>query len=283
MKKTLYTLLISAGMSLCAVLNAQTVLLQDDFNSYAPGTLTNGNIPWASSIPGTDPARSWVTGPTGSTDDGGVQEIVSGTPFGRSGNVYGYHENAPRQLSTYSSVQLAEAYTGSDTWTLNVDFYIDELERGGTSNPWSAIAGVWENAVGSGNVLASVQVGRQSSSGNIQFAVTRNGGTSFITVAVEEQQWYTLTISGNHDTQLFDVRIFGEGYDESLTELQYARDTTRFDVISIGDTTANGWAAGRSNSLYLDNLSLTTIPEPGTYALILAGVAALFWIRKRYA
>lgn len=281
MKKTLLSL--SLGLAMLPALSAQTVLLQDNFNSYAPATLTNGNLPWPSSIPGTDPARSWMTSPTSASNDGGLQQIVSGSPFGRSGNVYGYHEIAARQLSTYSSVQLAEAYAGSEAWRLNVDFYIDELSTINNTGVFNLI-GVWDGGVGTGNNVVSLALIRSGNPGNpIAFVITA-ATTSYIYDAIPDlQSWYTLTITGNNETQALEISVTGEDDYEWTRSVSYGKDTNQIDTISIGDTTGNAWAEGRSNSVYLDDLSLTTIPEPGTYALILAGVGAIFLLRKRYA
>lgn len=277
MNKTLYTLLIAAGITVSATVGAQTVLLQDNFDSYTPGSLTNGAVSWPSSIPGT--AQSWVTSPTSSGSDGGLQQIVAGSAYGRSGNVYGYQESAARQLLTHSSVQLPTAYTGSDNWTLSVDFYIDQLSTTNNTGVFN-IAGVWDGGVASGNNVASVALIRSGNAGNpIAFAIT-TGGTSYVYDAIPDlQSWYTLTITGNNLTQDLVISAVGEDGYQWTRNLSYGKNTNQIDTISIGDTTANAWSEGRANSVYLDNLSLTTIPEPGAYALLAAGT--LLWVTIR--
>lgn len=231
------------------------VLLADDFNSYPAGDLPE-QTEWPSPIPDTEPAAHWTT-----SGHSGAQEIVTGAEAGRDGQVFAYSETAEGEFTSYSHTTLATPHTDGDDWELSLDFLIESLEEPGSAY---TIVGVFDGVVGDHGRLVAVSLSRNSRTGHIQASVQRHGGSSFFQGGLLEQVWYSLTIRGNHDGHLMDVRLHGEadGFEESLTGLTYANTTHAFDVIAIGDSIANLWTSGRINRVFLDNLTLRVVADP---------------------
>ncbi len=270
MKKTL---ILAASLTLALSLHGQTVLLEDDFNSYTAGALANSSA-WPSAIPGTSPALSWTT------NTGGPQAIVAGSVAGRSGNLYSYQENATGQTRTYSTTTLNSAYSGTDDWVLSMDFYIESMPAGISSGTY-AIATVSNGDVTSaGTVLTAVSAVRTQSDANLNVFISGGAGVFFGTPFLVEEAWYTLTITGNHLTEAVSVNITGNAYNETRAH-SYANSHNQFDTLTLGDWVQNGFATGRDNHVYLDNFSLTAIPEPGTYALLFSGLIGLIALLRR--
>lgn len=269
-------LLVSA-IILATALHGQTVLLEDNFNSYSTGTLTN-SAAWPSTIPGTSPALSWTT------NTGGPQAIVAGTVAGRSGNLYSYQENATGQTLTYSTVTMNSAYSGTENWVLAIDFYIESMPVGENAGTYSLIT-VSNGAVTTdANLVTAVSATRTSTNTHLNLFVTSGSGGFFWTptneAAIELQTWYTLTIEGNNDTEALAFNITGGSIDQDRSG-SYRFSHDEFDTITMGDRFVNAFVTGRENHAYLDNFSLVAIPEPGTYALVFAAAMGLIVLLRR--
>lgn len=258
--KHLPSFLTVIGLSCCTTLYGQTTLLQDNFDSYTTGPLpASGN--WPASIPGSSNFWNRITG--------GSQAIIDGSAAGRSGNLFHYTENAASQVTTYSSTQLTTPYSGDATWSLSIDFYIDDFAftTGDKQLPsvFSVVGLYGEGGVSDASRITAFSISRNSSTGLIQASMTRTAGSTFFTGNLQENQWYTLTITGDFSTQTMSATIQGASLNLSLSDLAYT--PTSLATVAIGDVTPNAWKAGRSNSFYLDNMVLATIPEPSGVAL----------------
>jgi len=260
-------------------LGAQSILLQDDFGSYAPGILAP-SANWPSSIPGTVPSRAWQT----NAYNRGPQQILANAG-GRSGNVFSYSENTAGTTAsaTYSSVELSSAYSGTDDWVLSLDFYVESMPVGVASGTFGLVTianGDPANYASTG--ISSVSLLRTNSNTNLNVFYGSGGGGGQFNVYLSLDTWYTLTITGNNMTQALSVNIVGEGYNETRIGT-YMTDQSQLNSIAIGDVVPNAFATGRDNQAYLDNLSLVTVPEPGSVALLLlgAGVFGLMSRRKK--
>lgn len=274
--KTIFTIILGLGSIVSTSFGA--ILLQDNFDSYTQGVLTNGTA-WPTPIPDTDPALSWTS------SSGGPKAIIDGSAAGRSGsNLYSYSENASSNATmNYSSTTLSSAYSGTDDyWVLTLDFYIESMPAGQSSGVFTLVTISNGSAATSANMLSSVFLQRTQSNANLNPGYSYNGTTaSFGSPFLTLDTWYTLTITGNNATQKMSIQITGVGYNQTRSDLSYYANHSQFDTVTIGDISANAFVAGRDNQVYLDNLSLITVPEPSVVMLSLLGLACLIGRRRR--
>lgn len=282
-KPTIITLLAVAGQ----ITSHATVLLEDSFDSYATGLVATSpiaNKDWSSPIPST--SLTWHTAHSAT----GPQTIVDAVSLGRSGKVFSYQETVDAsntQSTTFSYVTLSTAYSGEDDWMLSIDFRIDLLER---TNGTFSLVDIFDGAVdttANRNANRLTFVGLQLIGGNyiaIAGSNTSDSGSGIAQFAgsLLEDRWYTLTITGNNVTKSLSYNIIDSfSYNSSIIGKNYKGTHSQFNVISIGDTLAEGGTTGQINHVYLDNLKLTAVPEANSLALILMGMLIVSGIYRR--
>jgi hypothetical protein len=255
---TLAAILVAGSLA-----QAQIVIVSDNFDSYTPGVIAdNSNFP--SAIPSY--SGTWFR------QGGGVAGIKDATPYGRTGQVFEYSENGGAGQFPQARLNLASAYSGTETWTQSVDFYVDIL-------PGSTYSVLTAN--NASNRLASI--GLFTSGLNVRaFFVASTGSAGGGTVAdnftgnLSLDTWYTATISGNNVTKLVTASI--TTLTAPVGTYYYNTNVTSLSRVIIGD---NNSGVGTSTVL-LDNFSLSFVPEPGSFTLILgAGLAFLYRWRSR--
>jgi hypothetical protein len=109
-----------------------------------------------------------------------------------------------------------------------------------------------------------------------------NNGTSGTELEFTGQgldRWHTIEIQTDIANDTYDISIFRNGRTEAavFTDLAFNNAVSNFATIAFQD-----FAGGANTSeFYIDNISVTVVPEPGTYALILGGLALLGIIVRR--
>lgn len=229
-------------------------LLEDNFNAYPGGTL-DSELEWPSPIPSSDPPVFWTT--TGR----GMQEIADAASTGREGQVFVFSETEEGDFTSYSHVVLPTPYESPEEWELQVDFYVESLEDPGLA---FTIVGLFHGSINDRGRIVSVSLSRNTRTGKIQVSVQRHLESSFFKAKLLENEWYTLTIRGNHKSYEMEVNLRGESdnLDETLFGLTYANSIGVFDTVAIGDSIPNLWTPGRKNRVLLDNLRLGAAGAP---------------------
>jgi len=271
------SMLAFIGLVSVLTASAQTVLLEDNFNSYSTGILANG-ASWPSTIPETTPALSWAT------NSGGPQEIISGTSALRTGRLYSFRENDTDQTTTFSTVQMNAPYSGTEDWTLTVDFYMQSMPVGVSAGTFSLLTISNGAVTNDSNLLTAISATRTSNNTHLNLFVTSGTGGFFWTpeneAAIELQTWYTLTITGNNETETLDFNLVGGAIDDDRSG-SYRFSHNQFDSLTLGNRFANAFVIDRDNHAYLDNFSLVVVPEPAVYTLLFSGVIGLFALLRR--
>jgi hypothetical protein len=97
------------------------------------------------------------------------------------------------------------------------------------------------------------------------------GGVNLISPTRSAGSWNTVSVSlfGNAITYSLNNNFLGYYLLDNVTS---PISLAGFGIASAGPGT---------HSMYIDNVTVTTVPEPSTWALLLAGAAATFAARRR--
>jgi hypothetical protein len=251
------------------IANAQVVLFEENFNSMSNGTLS-GQGGWTL---GTTNSPSIVTGP-GAFSPANTSKVVRNSTSATTGN-------------TWANYALTPSFGANTTGVLSVD-----LGRGGASAN-STITGVSFTNNGSATGVGGVGFGLLST----QLKFLQNGvstagntlmtdisGTSF---SASPNIWYRLEANLNFTTNTI-TSVFVTNLSTSATSqvyfgagnatMSYSTDEVNWNRVIIRTGLSTETIA------YLDNISLTAVPEPSAVVLLCAslGIAAcLFKARRR--
>lgn len=104
-------------------------------------------------------------------------------------------------------------------------------------------------------------------------------GLSFFSGTYDSDSWYHVTAVFDSANSTTTFSISGNGVNGTLSDRTVAPvrlvDLTRFDAFVVGSS------ATPSNNFYIDNISVTAVPEPSTWALVAGGLIFLMIRRRR--
>lgn len=297
--RTLATLAV-AGLLALAATPASAIVIADDFSGYTANPATNlsvnpgGGGQWlGNSTSGFGATGSgWLIGWRNSSDNTGgsnSSHVLNTTPLvSGGGNYFSYTVNTAAG-NTVATSALARAYDatavsvgGTTAFSTSFDFRADSVTgdiRFNLSNSnsrtasydgtatWvlSAYNGYWYAGDGAGNNFV-------------------NTGVAFATGVT-----YSFSIEENPVTKEWSVTIFNGATSVALTDLAYRTGSWNTGGGSITDARwltfaateiISGTSVGASASFSVDNIVISSIPEPSAAALLL-GMTALGTILVR--
>ncbi len=271
MKTRLPSLLLPAALVVAlSPIAAADVILSDHFDQYATG-VASFSSKWTTAMSG-DSTKFWSSGgaPTNVNNGPQTSREITVAPD-RTGNAFHYTESSSTANFPYIYHDLAAPHT-TGSWQMSIDFRIDSVSN--TNTFWlGAIYGATGRSTSSLIAHANVRTvtGEEGSSLELRLAyrtAASGGGDSvFETLTISADTWYTLVITGNHDTQTLTYSVAGLG---SISGY-YQNNFDQLATVLLGD--AQGSYTAPSSSVYLDNFELRAIPEASTTAFLLSGAA----------
>ena len=289
LKKTLTVLALIAGMTISA--SGQTTIIQDNFNTSQGSTFTTseqiGTSGWNVSRSGDD----W-----GARIDGGIMTLTN--TASSTANVNGW-VFASRALTTTDNFNTTLSDSaGLVTWSFNMQ-QIRSNPAGFTTGSYGVafVLGATSATVATagdgyavvlGNAVTPDPVRLVAFTDGIQKVGTATGGlitastplndptTSHMSIVVtynpSNNQW---TMYGRNDGS-----SFADPQSGTLTMVGSATDTTHTDkALGFAGAYWQGSTAGTQTATF-DNVTLTAVPEPATFAAIF-GILALAMVLSR--
>jgi hypothetical protein len=201
-------------------------------------------------------SRSNHTGYTGQVQGSPTRFAADGNGNGLVDVDIGFNEMLvlrPDQGTGLASNALR--LTLNNDWALNSFYFRIQNNTGSTVSAWTFTADLFiaePNANNFSNIQFSYAVSNLTNPGNMTF--TTFGGSPSITPG--------MTLSGNPAFQL---------------------NSTVSATVAHGDYIVlafNDLQTTEGSTVFVDNIGITAVPEPSTYALIGLGLAALFTLRR---
>jgi hypothetical protein len=281
MKKSVSVLALAA-LGLASTASAQLIITQlgttttIDFDSTTPGiyqarTGTGGsrsiaepdswdvdpnNPNKASALISTGVAlsQSFHTGYTGQVNGSPTRFAADGNGNGETDdNDIGYNNMVVAQVTGLASNALR--LTANDDWALNGFYFRIQNNTGSTVSAWNFKADLFIDEPDSGD-FSIIQFAYAVSNNNNPAAMT------FTTFGGSPTIAQNMTLSATPQFQL-DATV-----NATVANGDYI-------VLAFLDT-----ANASGSTVFIDNIGVTAVPEPSTYALIGLGLAALFTLRR---
>jgi hypothetical protein len=236
-------------LSLCSVI----VL---PLNVRAAERLQNGHFESLFYAPGV-PA-SWKA--TAGDGNSNLQDTTHLSPFT---NIYPAGSNSIRLTDgTSDSIYpyLVQTFSPATAdFHFSFEFYLD----GVTDAPWK---------ISLGNIGANLDF-LINAANSFQFAGATTGAVATLSPGV----WYQLDASINDTTQTFSGSLvsFG-GTPVSFSGSLYLDSPATTNYVQIQDFSSN-----QNSTLYVDNVSVRTVPEPSTIGALICGLPVLLGFRRR--
>ena len=190
--------------------------------------------------------------------------LPSSGPYAAEGGVNSsssFASGSHAGAATYSTLTgngSARSYS-SNTWAVG-DYYQFTTSTTGFSN----IAVTWD------------QIGSNTGPKlfDLKYSFDGTNFTTFASYTVVTASWSSSTQHTGAETFSFDL--------SSITTLNEAATVT-FRLVDTSTTAINGTTVGTAGTGRVDNFTITSVPEPSTYAAIFGGVAlaGAFWQRHR--
>jgi hypothetical protein len=291
MKKTLLTIISIAALSATAGFG-QTVVFSDNFDTSQGSTFTTsgaiGTSSWNVSRSGAD----W-----GARIHNNILELTNDASGEANANGWVFANRSLNSIGNFNTTLQNSA--GLVTWTLNMR-QIRDNPAGFTSNSYGAafvIGSTSANiatagngyAIVLGNTLTPDPIRFVSFTDGIQSLGTGTGGLITASAPLNDPttSYMSIQLTYNPTNHLWSLygrndgaSSFADPLSGSLTLLGTVTNSTFTDV-ALGFTGAYWQGSTAANqTAFFDNISLTAIPEPATWALLTLGGMALLIRRK---
>jgi hypothetical protein len=239
--KLLSVLTLGVALAYTSVASA-AVIYQDDFNRIG---VLNGSEPTITTEGNQWRSSNWTTdGSAATVSAGGLMAILPFTPV--TGYVYTLSASMNPTTPAGSPSWFALGFTGRNA--------TDNWFAGGPSS--ASIFARVSNDVYPDFYALGPDTGGIGNLGNYADGVAHVYSISLNTTAINSADW-TASYSVDGNQVIAPTRL---GYNPTINYVGFGNDAT-------GGT--------------ISNFSLTVVPEPSTYALVLGGIATLLLIRRR--
>lgn len=227
---------------------------------YASERLSNGNFESAFYGPGTP--GEWKS----NTGDGN-SNLLDTTHLSPFTNVYPAGSKSVRLADgTSDSIypNLTQPFVDAREFIFSFDFYLDAV----TDAPWKITIGSGSGAPANLDFLIN-------SANSFQFTGSTLGTVATLSPGI----WYQLDATVNDTTQTFSGALvpFG-GVPVSFSGSLYGDGPAATTHVEIQDFSPN-----QNSTLYIDNFSVRTVPEPSTIGVLVCGLALLLGFRRPFA
>ena len=194
--------------------------------------------------------------------NGNLQETINLSPFT---NIYPAGSNSVRLADGTTNSILPSLHHGvlpSPTlFEFSFEFYLDAVNDA----PWR----IWIGSTLVSNLDFLIDAGN-----SFQYV----GGTSGTVATLTPGAWYQLnaTVDDSAQTVFGSLAAFGDTPTLFAGSL-YPGGPARTDRVQIEDFSAN-----QNATLYLDNFSVRTLPEPSALGILVSGCAVLLGLRRPF-
>lgn len=253
MKKLFFAFLLLIGVTNS---HGATILLQEDFQGGSAGDPISA--PWVLSGTGTADYAATTQGLSAKITASTTTATAVNAVLSRSLDSAFHYE--PGQLLTFSTDVLLTAVGGGETRTQMTL----RLVGNGNLNLFAI------------NFMPDRRVGVTNPSLGLDYFRTEDNSAFLL---YTEDRWYTVTMTLDTATNLMDISLVDKSTLAVIGTLIGKAPVNQIDIQSF--TAFRGGLNGQNQSFLLDNLSLTSIPEPST-ALMLLSVAAIGIMVRRY-
>jgi hypothetical protein len=283
--KISYRLLAPIALTALALVPVHAVTITEDFNSYTASSTDVTGIGGAPGFGGT--GNGWLSGWRNSVSNTTVTaKVLDTTPVNSGGNYFSTTIATGATTSVdRGAIGRAYDFTGNSfattAYNVNFDFRVDTAN----ANLRYDIYDISNRASApNGNTSWQLEV-------HDGFWFVRNGATDTSTgMAFSAAITYSISLTVDSATSKWSYNIDNGSTTVSASALSFrgsgtaGTDTTpagaRWLMVAASEITD---AAATSITFSLDNVSISTIPEPSTYALLLgaAAVGAVSLRRRR--
>ena len=275
-------------------------IFSDDFESYNYGVLdrnmdgtnavnTDASNPWI----GPDPSNNTVVGPSDQINPG-----ITATAHGGSKMIRGNNKNDQDYVNISYKYNNGNAYTGG----LQLDWwYYDPYGAGNSAliDDYMALAyyagfqGV-EYPVNDSGDLNTAVIGAPTQRlslgtyNNTDYYMARVLGA---TGGSGDGSWFSTNVvrsAGWHEMRI----VVGDALADGTNNVNFYIDNMQNPVLSMNSTTTVGYNVIEANNNmkgavkdytqgYFDDITLTSVPEPGSFVALAAGLVSLLGLKRR--
>lgn len=242
--------------------HSAVVLVGDNFESYA----VNGTP----TLPGDGNANPWVFSGLSSSQAVSGASLNGEAPDEKILHLEGTASSSATRLFTRQDGAVAPGLT----LTLSFKLRIDDL----TGSDYSI--DLLDSTLATGNVPIHIRI---ATNGSI-LALTRTTGPGVGSAtnstnplqkkALSTNVWYEFTVAANLEAQTYNVTVKNIATDVSGStgDLYFYQNIHSLDTLRFASTTTTNMAVNWD----LDDVKVTAVPEPGTAAALLIGMATLW-------
>ncbi len=214
-----------------------------------------------------DESNNWQT--TGRSDR---MTVYLGSSFSGDGSYFSVKLSNTNTTENYDAVSTKRFNEISGVFTASYDIYMGSGAGGLEDRSSLALTD------GSGNIAVWL-----STNANSITSLAYHDGSAWqdVTTGFVSKKWYTVEVSGNTDTDLFDINVYETGASTAVASLTSISFSTAVDNLNFVRISNEDAAVGNAAYYhYYDNLTISNVPLPGSALMMAFGITALICLRR---